>query len=224
MSTSPSHGAQRAAFFDMDKTLVPVNTGIRYARWRVRRGEMKRTELLRILGWSFQYTLGLVDAQAVSTFAARTMSGIDEASFREECRAWVLSDVIPLLTDKARREVERKRREGYVLAILSGSSPYAIEPLAQELGIEHILCSRLTVSHGRFTGTIEPPLAFAEGKVTLAKAWAQDHGVSLHESVFYSDSISDLPMLEVVGEPRIINPDPRLQRVAKKRCWPIERW
>ena len=65
---------RRAAFFDMDKTLVPVNTGIRYARWRVQRGEMKRAELLRVLGWSLQYTLGLVDAKAVSTFAARTFS------------------------------------------------------------------------------------------------------------------------------------------------------
>ena len=208
----------------MDKTLVPVNTGIRYARWRVSRGEMKRTELLRILGWSFQYTLGLVDAQAVSAFAARTMAGIDEEGFREECRTWAVADVIPRLTDKARREVELRRREGYELVILSGSSPYAIEPLARELGIDHILCSRLTVSHGRFTGTIEPPLAFAEGKVTLAKGWAEDHRVSLPKSVFYSDSISDLPMLEVVGEPRIINPDPRLRRVAKQRGWPIERW
>ena len=224
MSRVHAKAQQRAAFFDMDKTLVPVNTGIRYARWRVGRGEMKRTELLRILGWSLQYTFGLVDAQAVSTFAARTMSGIDEESFREECRTWVTADVIPLLTEKARREVELKRREGYVLAILSGSSPYAIEPLAKELGIEHILCSRLTVAHGRFTGAVEPPLAFAEGKVTLAQAWAEDHHVSLQKSVFYSDSISDLPMLEVVGEPRIINPDPRLKRIAKKRSWPIERW
>ena len=215
---------QRAAFFDMDKTLVPVNTGIRYARWRVQRGEMKRAELLRVLGWSLQYTLGLVDAKSVSTFAARTMTGIDEASFREECHAWFLADVLPMVTQKARAEVELKRREGYVLVILSGSSPYATEPLANALGIDHVLCSRLTVSEGRFTGTIVPPLAFAEGKVTLAEGWAEDHNVSLKESVFYTDSISDLPMLDLVGEPRIINPDPRLKRLAKKRGWSIERW
>ena len=215
---------RRAAFFDMDKTLVPVNTGIRYARWRVQRGEMKRAELLRVLGWSLQYTLGLVDAKAVSTFAARTMTGIDEARIREECHAWFLSDVLPMVTAKARAEVELKRREGYVLVILSGSSPYATEPLAEALNIDHVLCSRLTVESGRFTGSIVPPLAFAEGKVTLAQGWAEDHNVSLQESVFYTDSISDLPMLDAVGEPRIINPDPRLKRLAKQRGWSIERW
>ncbi|MFO0710683.1 MAG: HAD family hydrolase [Sandaracinus sp.] len=213
----------RAALFDMDKTLVRANTGIRYARWRVRRGEMPTSELARVLGWSLQYTFGLVDAEAVSRYAARTLTGVDESSFAEECRGWFREDVLPLVADEARREVERMR-EGHVLAILSGSSPYAAGPLADELGIPHVLCTRLVVEGGRFTGEVVSPLAFGHGKVTLAEAWAREHGVDLAQSVFYSDSISDLPMLERVGRARVINPDPRLRWTARRRRWPIEHW
>lgn len=214
----------RAAIFDMDKTLVRANTGIRYAQWRVREKKMKARELARVLGWSVQYTLGVVDAEAVSRFAARTLTGIDEQAFAEECLGWFRADVLPLVAERARAEVEKKRREGFVLAILSGSSPYAAEPLGRELDIPHVLCTRLAVSEGRFTGDVVLPLAFGRGKVELANAWAKDHDVDLGKSVFYSDSISDLPMLEHVGEARVINPDPRLSWQARRRGWPIEKW
>jgi HAD superfamily hydrolase (TIGR01490 family) len=214
----------RAALFDMDKTLVRANTGVLYARWRVRQRQLPARELVRVLSWSLQYTLGVVDAESVSRFAARTLTGLDEARFAEECRLWFREDVLPRVAARARAEVEARRSEGYVLAILSGSSPYATEPLAAELGIAHVLCTRLAVSEGRFTGEVVAPLAFGAGKVTLATAWARTHGVDLGRSVFYTDSISDLPMLERVGEARIVNPDPRLRWAARRRGWPIERW
>ena len=84
--------------------------------------------------------------------------------------------------------------------------------------------TRLVVEGGRFTGEVVSPLAFGHGKVTLAEAWAREHGVDLAQSVFYSDSISDLPMLERVGRARVINPDPRLRWTARRRRWPIEHW
>lgn len=214
----------RAAFFDMDKTLVRVNTGELYARWRFQRGESGVSDLLRVSWWSLQYTLGLVDADAVSRYAARTLAGREERAFAEECRQWYALMVRPHLTDHARREVERRRREGYALAVLTGSSPYAAGPLAEELGIEHVISSRLCVEGGCFTGEVETPLCYGAGKVTRALEWVALHGVDLASSAFYTDSLSDLPMLERVGEPRIVNPDPRLRALAKSRGWPIEIW
>lgn len=214
----------RAALFDMDKTLVRANTGVLYARWRVRKNQMRTRELARVFSWSLQYTLGIVDAESVSRFAARTLTGVEEAGFAEDCRGWFKDDVLPLVAARARAEVEARRREGLVLAILSGSSPYAAEPLAEELGIPHVLCTRLEIREGHFTGDVVSPLAFGRGKVALAEAWARTHGVDLDGSVFYTDSISDLPMLERVGEARVVNPDPRLRWTARRRGWPVERW
>jgi HAD superfamily hydrolase (TIGR01490 family) len=215
---------KRAAFFDMDKTLVAANTGVLYARWRFRRGESGLKDVARVLWWSAQYTAGLVDASAVSEYAASTLGGRDEAAFAEECRGWFREMVLPIVAAKARVEVERRRREGYLLAILTGSSPYAAGPLGIELGIEHWISSTLEVDAGTFTGKVEAPLCFGEGKVARARAFAAKHDIDLAASVFYSDSISDLPMLLAVGEPIVVNPDPRLRVAARRKGWPIERW
>ena len=215
---------RRAAFFDMDKTLVRANTGVLYARWRFRRGESGVRDLMRVAWWSAQYSAGVVDAGAVSRFAASTLSGREEEAFADECRAWFREMVLPIVAVRGRQEVERRRREGYVLAILTGSSPYAARPLGEELGIEHALSSTLEVTDGRFTGLVEPPLCFGEGKVERARRFAEAHDVDLTASVFYTDSVSDLPMLRAVGEPIVVNPDPRLRVHARRHGWRSERW
>lgn len=214
----------RAAFFDMDKTLVRVNTGELYVRWRFRRGESGVREVARVSWWSLLYTLGVVDADAVSRYAARTLAGRDERAFAAECREWYASSVREHLTDLARAEVVRRRAEGMMIAVLTGSSPYAAGPLAEELGIDHVISSRLSISgEGLFTGEVEA-LCYGANKLTRAEEWARANDVDLDASAFYTDSISDLPMLERVGEPRVINPDPRLLAIARKRGWPIEIW
>ena len=213
----------KAAFFDMDKTLVRVNTGELYVKWRFSRGESGVADVARTAWWSLQYTLGLVDAGAVSAYAARTLTGREEKSFADECREWYSAMVRQHLTEHARREVQRRKDEGMVPVVLTGSSPYAAGPLAEELGIEHVISSRLCVVNGRFTGEMEA-LCYGARKCERADVWAAQHGVDVAASAFYTDSISDLPMLERVAEPRVINPDPRLARIARARHWPIEIW
>src|SRR5690606_34397489 len=114
---------------------------------------------------------------------------------------------------------------GDLVAIVTGATRYAAEPLAEELGIEHVVCTRLDVSpSGRFTGRVEQPMCYGAGKIALARKVADAHGLRLEEATFYSDSITDLPLLEAVAEPVAVNPDARLARVARARGWPVERW
>lgn len=224
---TPSSSARcghRAAFFDMDRTLVRVNTGKLYLSWRMKRGQAGMRDYLRVSGWMLQYTLGIVDAPRVTALALRGLAGIEEEAFRAECLEWYGAMVREHVTERARATVVARRRAGYVPVILSASSPYAIGPLAEDLGIEHILCTRLEVKAGRFTGGYEDPLVYGAGKVTVAERWASEHQIDLAASSFYTDSVSDLPMLERVGEPRVINPDPRLRMRALMRGWPVEHW
>lgn len=215
---------QRAALFDLDRTLVRVNTGGLYLRWQRKRGLVRRRQLLRGLWWMARYTLGSLDANAIAGLAARNLRGLDEAEFRAAMRAWVHEAVVTHVSDAARREVTRRQREGYLCAIVTGSTVYSAEPLAEVLGITHVLASRLTVENGALTGDMVRPLCFGVGKVTLTQAWAEKHNVDLAQSVFYSDSISDLPLFERVGECYAVNPDPRLMWAARRRGWPILRW
>lgn len=216
--------SRRAAFFDLDKTLVRANTGTMYVRWRVREREMGMRELVTASWWSLQYMLGVLDAERMVHAALTTLVGKEEAAFRDDCARWVKGEVLSHITDAAKRELAARRDEGYVCALLTSTSPYVADPVADHLGVEHVLCSRLEVVDGRFTGALDSPLCFGHGKVGVARTWAEEHGIDVSRSVFYTDSVTDLPMLEKVGEARVINPDPRLERVARKRGWAIDSW
>lgn len=214
----------RAAFFDMDRTLVRVDTATLYMRWQFRCGLARRRDLARVSWWLLQYTLGRADVDAIARLASRPLAGRSEREYAALLEEWVRTDVLPHVADKGRAEVEKRQRAGEHCVLLTGSSPYAAEPVARALGIDHVLCSRLGVRDGVFTGEPVLPLCYGVGKVRSAEAWAVDHGVDLAASAFYSDSISDLPMLERVGEPVVVNPDPRLRVIAALRRWPVLRW
>jgi putative phosphoserine phosphatase/1-acylglycerol-3-phosphate O-acyltransferase len=107
--------------------------------------------------------------------------------------------------------------------ILTGATRYLAEPVAADLGIEHVLVTQLVVRDGRFTGEVIRPVCYGAGKTYWAERFAAGREIDLGRSYFYTDSITDLPVLERVGEPRIVNPDPRLGRVAARRGWPVLR-
>lgn len=213
-----------AAFFDLDRTLVRVNSAALYVRWQVRTGQAPRVELARMAVWLTQYALGLLDAENLATRAARDLRGQDEGEFARRVRAWAVDELLPQVSTTARRTVARHTAENVLCAILTSSTPYSTLPVAEDLGIEHVLSSRLVVADGAFTGAFVRPLCYGPGKVSLAEAWAREHDVDLNRSTFYTDSISDLPMLERVGVPIAVNPDPRLRWAARRRGWRTEQW
>ncbi|MBX3188127.1 MAG: HAD family hydrolase [Labilithrix sp.] len=215
----------RAALFDMDRTLIRKESGTLYVRYQRAIGEATRRDMLRVVYWVTQYTLGMIDAPAVAAKAAKPLSGVPEIVLAARCDDWFRRYVEPHVCDLGRRAVEKHRARGDLLAIVTGASPYASRPLARRLGIPHVVASELEVDdRGLFTGKFIPPLCFGYGKIERARRLAAEHGFVLEESTFYSDSYTDLPLLEVVREPIVINPDARLRRAATKRGWPIEIW
>jgi HAD superfamily hydrolase (TIGR01490 family) len=213
-----------AAFFDMDRTLVRCNSGSAYIRWLRARGEISRLRQLRALGWMAQYKLAILDMESVTAKVIAEMKGEDENEMREKCLEFTRTEVLGHVAPKALAALEQHRKDGHVVAILSSSTPYVTEPLARHLGIEHVLCTRLGVSGGKFDGTHIRPACYGAGKVHWAEAFAREKQVDLASSFFYTDSYSDLPMLERVGIRRVINPDTRLRRHAQRVGWQMETW
>ena len=114
---------------------------------------------------------------------------------------------------ESRALVRAHQRKGHTVAIVSSATRYQIEPLARDLGIEHVLCTRLEVEDGRFTGRRrEARPATARARRDAARELAAAHGVDLDESCFYTDSDEDLPLLDIVGRPRPTNPNRALAR------------
>ena len=215
----------RAALFDMDRTLIRCDTASLYVRYQRDVGEATTRQGLRVAWWLMQYTLGVIDAEGVAERALADFRGREERWMAHACRDWYRRYVRPHIAEAGRRAVARHRARGDFVAIVTGATRYAAEPLAEELGIDHVVCTRLDVSSaGRFTGRIEKPMCYGPGKITLARAIAERHGAKLEDATFYSDSITDLPLLEAVAKPVVVNPDARLARLARARRWPIERW
>ncbi len=213
-----------AAFFDMDRTLLLVNSADRWVRWQVRNGEAPRSDLLRLTSWLAQYTLGVLDVEALADNVVRGYRGVSEAALREKVATWVRAEVLETLSMRARNELDARRARGDVCVLLTSATLYAAEPVARAVGIEHVLCSRLEVHDGELSGRHLRPLCYGRGKVAMAEQFARENDVDLARSSFFTDSISDVPMLERVGEPFAVNPDPRLLVAAKRRGWPVLWW
>lgn len=216
---------RRAALFDMDRTLVRKETASLYVRYQVDVGEATWRDLARTTVWVAQYTLGILDAERVAVIALRELRGLPETVLAARCDDWFSRYVERHITDRGREAVSRHKAEGDLCAIVTGASPYASWPLARRLGIEHVVSTELEVDgERRFTGRHAPPLCLGEGKVVRAERLARRCDFRLEDAVFYTDSVSDLPLLERVGEPVAVNPDPRLRRAAERRGWRIETW
>jgi HAD superfamily hydrolase (TIGR01490 family) len=215
----------RAALFDLDRTLVRKETATLYVKWQREVGQAGLRDLVRVTYWVTQYTLGVIDADAVARRAISTLAGKPERVMIEECDAWFVTHVLPHVSDEGKRAVERHRSAGDLLAIVTGATPYVARPLARLLDIEHIVSSELEVDgSGVFTGRPIDPIGFGEGKVVRTERLAKAQGFALDEAIFYTDSLTDLPLMLRVAQPIAVNPDPRLRRVAKKRGWRIEEW
>lgn len=217
--------APRAALFDMDRTLLSASTAILYTRYRHRRGEIGWAHLARVALWHLQYTLGVVDAERVARLALQEYQGKPEAALAALTESWFTSEVLAHVRAAARRCVSAHRAAGDTLAIVTGATPYVARPLARELGIEHVVASDLEVDvAGRLTGRLSGPICFGIGKLRRTEEFAQRFGLRLEDAIFYSDSITDVPLLERVGTPVAVCPDRRLRRFARQRGWRIEDW
>ncbi|HEX8115026.1 MAG TPA: HAD family hydrolase [Kofleriaceae bacterium] len=214
---------QAAAFFDMDNTLLRVDSGMSWVRFLYRRGELPPRMVAKALYWQALYKLAVLDMDAVFTRLVEDLRGDSEAEMIAKCAIWYRDHVAPEVAPAARVAIEHHRRAGHVIVLATGSTQYAARPVAHALGIEHVLSSVLEVEGGVFTGR---PAAFCFGhhKVALAERWADRHDIDLAASYFDSDSYNALPMLERVGTAIAVNPDARLRRHARRRGWATPRW
>ena len=210
-----------AAFFDIDGTLISKNSGPLYMRFLRQRGEIRRRDAARTIYLFLKYKLGFLDIERAAASSSGWIRGRSEEAVAAHCRVWYRDMVRQYLQPAMVRRVREHRDAGHVVAILSSSTPYLATPLAEELGIEHMLVSRLVIENGRFTGDVHRPICYGAGKIHWARRFADQHGIDLGASWFYTDSVTDLPMLEIVGHPEIVNPDPRLRREARRRGWNV---
>jgi HAD superfamily hydrolase (TIGR01490 family) len=218
-------GAMAIAFFDLDKTLLAVNSGSLLVRRELAGGHITRLQALRAGLWLARYHLGFVAMQDALREAIAHLQGTEVRFVRERTVAFYEELVRSQFRPGALRALEEHRAAGDRLVLLTSSSDYMSELVARDLGLHAVLCNRFESDEaGLHTGRPLGEVCFGEGKRFYVQTHAAEAGVPLAECTFYTDSYSDLPALEVVGRPVAVNPDRRLRREALRRGWPVLDW
>jgi HAD superfamily hydrolase (TIGR01490 family) len=212
------------AFFDVDKTLLSVNSATLWVQREVRLGNISRWQAARAALWIGLYSLGVIRADDVIRVAIKGLAGRKEREIIDRTLDFWRTDVAHTIRPGARIAVEKHKQLGDLCFLLTSTSNYMSAPIADVLAFDGFLANRFVVENGLFTGAPVEPVCFGEGKLVHARSCAEKLNVSLAECAFYTDSNSDVPVLEAVGKPVVVNPDPRLRRLARKRGWPVEDW
>lgn len=212
-----------AAFFDLDKTVIAKSSSLAFSRPFQAGGLISRRAVLRSAYAQFVYLVGGADhdqMEKLRQFMSQLVAGWDVATVQEIVADTLHRIVDPLVYDEAVSLIEEHHAAGRDVVIVSSSGSEVVEPIGEMLGADRVIATRLEVAEGRYTGEIAY-YAYAEEKARAIRELAEEVGYDLGHCYAYSDSVTDVPMLQEVGHPHAVNPDRELRRLAATRSWPV---
>lgn len=214
-------GPEVGAFFDLDGTLVAGYTGTTFFGDRVRNREINPVELLlsavdvvdgEVLGG---------DPTKISQRFFASLRGQSEETLVAAGERLFQRKIAGTIRAESRALVRAHLAMGHTVAVASAATPYQIAPIARELGIEHLVCTRLVVEDGVFTGETEGPMLWGRHKAAAVRAFAKQHELDLSVSYAYGNGYEDVAFLSSVGSPVALNPHHGLQAAAERLGWPV---
>lgn len=227
MAADHAAGGRAAAFFDLDKTLMAGSSGMVFARVAAGQGMVSRRQMARWGRDHLRYRLkGSTDdeTQELLRVARETFKGVPERDIHR-MGPEVLAGILPRIYPEMLDEIHRHQDEGRATFIVSAAGNDMVAQLAQVLGMDGGIGTSYEVGpDGRYTGLLNGPFVYGEGKIEAMRRFADEHDIDLDQSFAYSDSASDMPMLRAVGNPVVVNPDEPLAAVAKAEGWRVLRF
>lgn len=216
----------RLALFDLDHTLLPLDSDYQWAHFMARTGRagdpaeaLRRNDELMDA-----YSAGTLTAQQAAEFMLGLLARHDPvelAAWHEEFMATVIR---PVITPQAAALVREHLAAGDLCAVVTATNAFVTAPIARAFGIPHLLATDAEYTAGRYTGRIAGTPCFREGKVLRVQQWLAAQGLALADfprTFFYSDSLNDVPLLECVSDPVAANPSPALRKLADERGWRV---
>ena len=215
---------QRLAFYDFDGTLTSGNIVRRYAYFTLHQPSKSRAllkfskMLLSIPCW---LALESRSRRKFNVVFFREYRGMREQELRAQSQRLFDEEVLPSIYPDTTALLEEDRRQGFLPVLVSGELDVALDRVIQYFGFHSAISNRLVYRNGVATGEVAAPLIAEEEKVHAMERLCRQYGTEMKQCKAYSDSFSDLPMLEAAGIPAAVNPDRRLKRVAQERGWTI---
>ena len=212
-----------AAFFDLDKTIIARSSTLAFSRSFYQGGLINRRAVLRSAYAQFVYLVGGADhdqMERMRAYLSSMCAGWDVQQVKDIVSETLHELIDPIIYDEAATLIEEHHLAGRDVVIVSSSGSEVVAPIGEMLGADRVIATRMVVEDGRYTGDIDF-YAYAENKASAVRELAEQEGYDLDGSYAYSDSATDLPMLEEVGHPFAVNPDRALRREAVARDWPV---
>jgi len=216
---------ERLALFDLDNTLLAGDSDYEWAQFLIDRGVLERERYeARNLQFYEQYKAGVLNIYEFLEFQLKPLAQYPRAQLDEWHRGFMQTRIQPMISAGARALVDKHSDD--LRAIITATNSFVTAPIAREFGIDHLVATIPEESAGCFTGGVAGLPCFRDGKVTRLHGWLGELGRrfdDFSETWFYSDSANDLPLLELVSHPVVVDPDPTLEAHAASRGWPILR-
>ena len=213
-----------AAFFDMDRTLLEVNSGTLWVRDEWREGRMSWSDAARALLYLLRYRAGISSGMDEAyRWAARRLSGFSVEEVESITRAWFEARISDRVRPGAWQCLETHREAGHRIVLATSAPAHSAAAACEIFGIDDYIATEFEIRDGVFTGEIET-MGLGDHKLSCAQNWASREGIDLSASWFYTDSVTDSALLEHVGHPVAVHPDGPLRRLARRNGWPVVNW
>jgi len=224
-SAGATPGRREAAFFDLDKTLLPGAALFPLAKEMYRQGVFTNRDIARIIADQILYRVsGKEDKERIRRARETTLAAVKDrpiTEVEEMGRLVVERELLPRFYPQAVELMNRHKRSGREVYISSSSPEDFLSILAEAFGVDGVIGTRAEVADGVYTGRLDGELCSRDEKARRVKELADERGIDLLRSFAYSDSINDLPLLELVGNPVAMNPDLALMRAARRNGWDV---
>jgi HAD superfamily hydrolase (TIGR01490 family) len=210
------------AIFDLDNTLLAGDSDYLWGQFLVENGIVERERYEQTnLRFYQQYQAGTLDIHAFLRFQLAPLAQHPLETLHAWRREFLESKIRPIILPAARALIADHRRRGHTLLIITATNRFITGPIAEALGVTHLLATEPEFDGTRYTGRATDVPCFQAGKVTRLERWLARTDTTLAESWFYSDSHNDIPLLERVTHPVAVDPDAQLAALAEDRGWPI---
>ncbi|MBI2779795.1 MAG: HAD family hydrolase [Gammaproteobacteria bacterium] len=210
------------AIFDLDNTLLGGDSDYLWGRFLVEQGIVDGENYERENRRFYEeYKVGTLDIHEFLRFSLRPLAEHDVETLRTWREIFMQEKIAPIMLPAARDLLANHRAQGHLLLIITATNRFVTELIAAALNVDHLIATEPEMLDGRYTGNVAGVPSFREGKVKCLKNWLKTNGINLASSWFYSDSLNDLPLLEMVTHPVAVDPDDTLADHARMRGWPI---
>ena len=209
------------AIFDLDNTLIGGDSDYLWSQFLTEEGVVGAEHQRENQRFYDEYVAGTLDINEFLTFQLAPLAAHDMKTLQAWRKRFLDEKITPILLASSEKLIATHQRNGETLLIITATNSFVTAPIAERLGIPHLIATEPEISNGQYTGKVSGAPSFREGKVERLNLWLKETGHDLNNSWFYSDSHNDLPLLELVTHPVAVDPDKVLAKHASDNGWPV---